>query len=271
MTTAPVRRRAKRSRSRGDHLAPRDEAPLEPEDLLQLGVVRLLDHAVLELVDAVVQLGELGEEAVGERVDHTVQRERAAPRRLPPFARLPAQVLERRAVVAVHRDEVVLGEEAVHLHEPVAVGVGAEHHQVDEALELLDLGPLPEVLGVLDGEGVMAEGLAQQRELVGPRPVQVEPEELPALEVRRDDVAIDARVRAARVDQEALALARHQYLRCPAGAARAARRRSALLSRRGGRFLGPPRAPGLFDARNPFVYTPLRHQEGACEHPTLRP
>ena len=151
-----------------DDLAPRDQALLEPEDLLELGVVRLLEHAVLELVDAVVELGQLREEAVDQRVDDPVERQRRLERRRAALGGLAAQVGEGGAVVVVHGEQVLLGEKAVHLHEPVAVGVGAVGDEVDVAVELLELGPLAEVLGVLDGQGVEAEGLAQQRRVARP-------------------------------------------------------------------------------------------------------
>ena len=101
----------------------------------------------------------------------------------------------------------------MHLDESVPVGVGAEHDEVHVAVELLDLGPLAEVLGVLDGQRVQAEGLAQQSQLVGRRPVQVEPEELAAVQALPDHVAVDGRVRPVRVDEEGLVVARHRSLR----------------------------------------------------------
>ena len=68
----------------------------------------------------------------------------------------------------------------MHLDQPVPVGVRAEDDEIDEVVELLELGPLAEVLRVLHGQRVKAEWPrrpAQQRELVGPGAVKVQPEE----------------------------------------------------------------------------------------------
>ena len=115
---------------RADHLAPADQPALEAEQLLQLLVVGPLQHAVLEVVDAVVELGEAGEEAVGQHVDDHVQEHHALGRRLRLGGRPLAQVVERRAAVAVDGDEVRAAEEAVHLDETVLVLVGAVDDEV---------------------------------------------------------------------------------------------------------------------------------------------
>jgi len=130
----------------------------------------------------------------------------------------------------------------MHLDEAVPVGVGPVDDEVDVAVVLLELRPLAEVLGVLDGQGVESEGLAQQLELLGRRPVQVEPEELVTFQVFPHYVAIDDRVRSGLVDEKALVVVGHRSLRLQTRAARASRLRSALHSRLTGGFLGP--APG---------------------------
>lgn len=59
------------------------------------------------------------------------------------------------------RDQVVLGVEAVHLDER-AGGTGAEGDDEGEVPIALQLGPLAEVLCVLDRQRVEAEGALQQ-------------------------------------------------------------------------------------------------------------
>ena len=56
-----------------DRLAHADEEPLHAEDLLQLLVAGVEERLVLELVDAVVEVGEDREEAVDEPVDDPVE------------------------------------------------------------------------------------------------------------------------------------------------------------------------------------------------------
>jgi hypothetical protein len=68
----------------------------------------------------------------------------------------------------------------MHLDQTVPVGRGAVGDDEDEVLILVDLCTLVEVLGVLDGERVELEVVAQDLEVCGVRPVEVEPEELPA-------------------------------------------------------------------------------------------
>ena len=255
---------------RSDGLAPGDQAPFQPEHLLELCVVRFLEHAVLELVDAVVELGELGEEAVDQRVDDAVERQCRLERRRAALGDLATQVGEGGAVVVVHGEQVLPGDEAVHLDEAVHVGVGAVGDEVDVPVVLFQLGPLAEVLGVLDGQGVEAEGLSQQPELLGRRLMQVEPEELTSVEVSRDDVARDRRVRPVLVDEEALVMARHRSLRlhacrsaggapvAPSFAARRVVPRPRRLHR-----VPRPRATrgGACSTRaGRFVYTAVRHK-----------
>ena len=59
----------------------------------------------------------------------------------------------------------------MHLDQPVTVGVRAEDDEIDEVVELLELGPLAEVLRVLHGQRVEAERVAEHGEVVGPGPV----------------------------------------------------------------------------------------------------
>ena len=65
-----------------------------------------------------------------------------------------AHVRHRRAVAPVHRDDVAVGPEAVHLGVARVVGVGAAGHQVDEVVVVVDPRPLREALGRLDGQVV---------------------------------------------------------------------------------------------------------------------
>ena len=76
-------------------------------------------------------------------------------------------------------DEEALAVEAVHLDQPVLVGDGAVDHEEDEVVVLVDLRALAEVLGVLDGERVELEDVAEDLEVVAVGPVEVEPEEPP--------------------------------------------------------------------------------------------
>jgi hypothetical protein len=80
----------------------------------------------------------------------------------------------------MHRDEEAVGVEAVHLDEAVVVGRGAVDDEEDEVAVLVELGPLVELLRVFDGQRVEAEGFAQDVEVLGLRPFEVEPEEAAA-------------------------------------------------------------------------------------------
>ena len=77
----------------------------------------------------------------------------------------------------VDGDEEALGVEAVHLDEPVVVRDGAVDDEEDEVVVVVDLGPLAELLGVLDRERVELEDVAEDLEVLVVRAVEVEPEE----------------------------------------------------------------------------------------------
>ena len=53
----------------------------------------------------------------------------------------------------------------MHLDEPVVVGRGAVDDEEDEVVVVVDLGALPEVLGVLDRERMELEDVAEDLEV----------------------------------------------------------------------------------------------------------
>jgi hypothetical protein len=187
---------------RGDHFAQAHEPSLDREDLLELGVVGSLEDAVLDRVDAVVELAEQGEEAVDQRIDHRVQDEGGVVGVEMMRGDAGAQVAEGRAVVVMHGHEVVLGEKAVHLDEVVLVAVRAVDHQHHVVVVGVQLRALTEVLRILQRDGVEAEDVAQQGEACGVGPVDVEPEEAVGLQARRDRVAVGRHDGAVGVDEE---------------------------------------------------------------------
>ena len=78
----------------------------------------------------------------------------------------------------MHRDEVPLGVEAVHLDEPVLVGRSTVDDDEGEVVVVVDLRPLAEMLRILDREGVEREHVAQDVEVLRSGLREVEPEEL---------------------------------------------------------------------------------------------
>lgn len=72
----------------------------------------------------------------------------------------------------------------MHLHEPILVGRrrGSEEDEKDEVVVELAFGALAEVLGVLYGKWVEAENASEKVKVLGIRLVQVEPEELAAVQ-----------------------------------------------------------------------------------------
>ena len=66
----------------------------------------------------------------------------------------------------------------MHLDEPVVVGRGTVDDDEDEVVVVVDLRPLAELLGVLDGQRVELEDVAEDLEVLVVRLVEVEPEEL---------------------------------------------------------------------------------------------
>jgi hypothetical protein len=61
----------------------------------------------------------------------------------------------------VDGDQVVLGVKAVHLDQSASAGRPVDHHQRDVVIGV-DLGPLPEVLGVMDRQRMETEGVPEQ-------------------------------------------------------------------------------------------------------------
>ncbi len=73
--------------------------------------------------------------------------------------------------------------------EPLALGhllVDAVNDETDVTVVALALGPLGEGADILDRARVQTEQIPQPAQLVGPRVVQVEPEELLSLQVPGD-------------------------------------------------------------------------------------
>src|SRR5207237_10352999 len=66
-----------------------------------------------------------------------------------------------------------------------------------EVVVAVDLRPLPELLGVLDGERMEGEDLAEEHEVVGVRAVEVEPEELALGQQLLDRLAVEGELLAA--------------------------------------------------------------------------
>ena len=171
---------AKRSRCGRHHLAHRHQRTLHREDLLQLRVVCVDEDLVLEQVDPVVDRLEAGEEAVDEAVDDGVQQPGGVVDRCVALDVSLAKLRDRGRVVAMQRDEIVIGVEAVHLDETVGVVVvgGTEDDEEDVAVVVVDLRPLVELPRVLEREWMEAELLPQDLEIGRLRIVHVEPEEL---------------------------------------------------------------------------------------------
>ena len=142
---------------------------------------------------------EAGEEAVDEAVDHGVQQPSGVVDRCIALDVALAQRRDRRRIVAVQRDEVAVGVEAVHLDEPVAVLVArrSEDDEEDVAVVVVDLRPLIEPPRVLERERMEAELLAQDLEIAGLRLVDVEPEEVAAGEQLAHPVALEVQPRSA--------------------------------------------------------------------------
>src|SRR5205823_11096997 len=97
-----------------------------------------------------------------------------------------AQLGEGGTIVAMDGHEEAVGVETVHLDQPVPVRRGSIDDDEDEVLVVVDLWPLVEVLGVLDGERMELEDVAQELEIGSLRPVEVNPEELSGREEALD-------------------------------------------------------------------------------------
>ena len=103
----------------------------------------------------------------------------------------------------LQRDEEVLPEEEVDLDHRMAHRVGAEEDNRDEVPVAFDLGALPELGGVLNGERVNLEHVAQQGQCPLAGVVQVQPENFVAgqrlLDVGRFEVVVGGPVDADQV------------------------------------------------------------------------
>jgi hypothetical protein len=93
----------------------------------------------------------------------------------------------------VDRDHVLAGDEQVHLPQRVigVVSAGAVEHQEDVVAVVVELGPLVELLAVLDRQWVKPEQLLQLAQLLVAGRRQVQPEEVVAREVILDPSLIE--------------------------------------------------------------------------------
>src|SRR4029450_1988972 len=80
-------------------------------------------------------------------------------------------------VIVVDSDEEALGVEAVHFDKTVIVGDGSVDNEENEVVIVVELGALPELLRVLNGERVELEDLAEDLEVLMLRLIEIEPEE----------------------------------------------------------------------------------------------
>ena len=87
----------------------------------------------------------------------------------------------------------------MHFDEAVIVGDGAVDDEEDEVVVVVDLGALPELLGVLDGERVELEDVAEDLEVVRVGLVEIEPEERVAGKQLLDLLAVEVQLLAAAV------------------------------------------------------------------------
>ncbi len=87
-----------------------------PEDVLQEIGLGGGEHLILDQVEPLVEMLEDREESVHEAVEHLVQEPRTAWKEGEVALEPHPERVERRRVIAAHRDEEVLRVEAVHLH-----------------------------------------------------------------------------------------------------------------------------------------------------------
>jgi hypothetical protein len=168
------------------HLAHLLAQPVDPRELL---APRVVEDLRLEAVDARL-------ERVGDRVPGVRQRvEDAVDDVVLGLGALGHQRVVKRvehsAVLAPDRDHEVAGDVDVDLdrlrHRVVAAGHarGVEDDE-DVALVDVELRPLAELARVLERHRVQPELLAQARELIDSRVVEVQPEEVPGLALGGD-------------------------------------------------------------------------------------
>jgi hypothetical protein len=96
----------------------------------------------------------------------------------------------------------------VDLDQPVVVLHGAVDDDEDEVVVLVQLRALVEVLRILDGERMEAEGVAENLEVGVVRGVQVEPEELPRGQQLLDVLAVEVQLLRAAFVEDAAGLRR---------------------------------------------------------------
>jgi hypothetical protein len=106
-----------------------------------------------------------------------------------------------RCGVTVHRDEEVLGVEAVHLQQLLVQVACAVDDDRDEVVVVLDLRPLVELHGVLDRERVDLEYLAEQGEHLVVDALQVQPEQPVGFQGQLDVGASELVLQAVREQQ----------------------------------------------------------------------
>ena len=103
----------------------------------------------------------------------------------------------------------------MHLDEPVGVGCRAVDDDEHEVVVLVELGALPEVLRVLDGERMEAEDVRQDLEVGRVRLVEVEPEELVLAEQLLDRLPAEVDLARAAVADDATGHRRGRPLHPP--------------------------------------------------------
>ncbi len=177
-----------------DHPAQRRHVALEPEDHADVVGIRLVEHRVLELVEAGLELLDLGAIVVDHRVDDAVQQRRRPFGQHEVVARADvAQVRQRAREVVVHGHQELLAEEDVDLVRREAMLRGREVDAVQDQVEVvavaLDLGGLDLLERVLDGELVESERLGEDARFLFGRALQIDPDEVAAL--RQQPLGLD--------------------------------------------------------------------------------
>jgi hypothetical protein len=134
---------------RDDHLQQAEQAAAHHHDAASVGVGRVLEGVVLELVDLLLDLAQERQQALREGVedpvDHLVVGVRVG----------RADRLERLAAPAVDRDDAALGEVDVDLGRavPPVLVLGAVEDDQQAVAVVVDLRALAELLAVLDASG----------------------------------------------------------------------------------------------------------------------
>ena len=131
------------------------------------------EDALLDRVELLVELLHHREEAVHQTVDHLVQQERPGGDPAPFALELLEQRVDRRRRVSAHGHEVVLGEEAVRFDEPILVRRPAVDDEEAEAVVVLELRPLLELLRVLEKIGFVFQSFQLIPTLTAKENIQV--------------------------------------------------------------------------------------------------